>query len=107
MPVVLRERVANATADATGKLKLEEAVARAPVLGLDTYNPPRPSFSGTRVAGRFPAGKAGGHIDWDALLYSRGLAANTRDSGRRSGSGEASAHTVSLTHIQMLDKIIK
>ncbi|MBK6510889.1 MAG: methionine synthase [Haliea sp.] len=61
--IVVRERVANRK-PREKELRYAEAVANAPRFDWDAYQPPRPTFIGTRVFDHFPLAELVDTIDW-------------------------------------------
>jgi 5-methyltetrahydrofolate--homocysteine methyltransferase len=61
--IVVRERVANRK-PREKELRYAEAVANAPQFDWDAYQPPRPTFIGTRVFDHFPLAELVDTIDW-------------------------------------------
>ncbi len=59
----VRERVANRT-PREKELAYTQAVGNAPLLDWDSYQPPCPTFTGTRVLEDFPLAKLMDTIDW-------------------------------------------
>ena len=69
----VRERIANREPKAK-RLSYAEAVSRAPQLEWDNYQPPRPSFVGTRVFDEFPLQGLIDTIDWTPFFITWELA---------------------------------
>ena len=69
----VRERIANREPKAK-RLSYAEAVSRAPQLEWDNYQPPRPSFVGTRVFDEFPLQGLIDTIDWTPFFTTWELA---------------------------------
>jgi 5-methyltetrahydrofolate--homocysteine methyltransferase len=61
--IVVRERVANRK-PREKELRYVEAVANAPQFDWQAYQPPRPTFLGTRVFDNFPLAELVDTIDW-------------------------------------------
>jgi 5-methyltetrahydrofolate--homocysteine methyltransferase len=70
---VVRERVANRK-PREKQLKYADAVANAPQLDWDTYQPPRPTFIGTRTFDNFPLEKLVEIVDWTPFFITWELA---------------------------------
>ena len=71
--VLVRERVANRK-PREKELSYAEAVANAPQFDWDSYQPPRPSFTGTRVFDEFPLEELVDTIDWTPFFITWELA---------------------------------
>ncbi len=71
--VVVRERVANRK-PSEKRLSYVEAVANAPQLDWQAYQPPRPTFLGTRVFDDFPLAQLVDTIDWTPFFITWELA---------------------------------
>jgi 5-methyltetrahydrofolate--homocysteine methyltransferase len=69
----VRERVENRV-PRSKTLKYEQAVARGPHFDWDNYQPPRPTFLGTRVLADFPLGQLVDTIDWTPFFITWELA---------------------------------
>ncbi|MDG1388131.1 MAG: methionine synthase [Halioglobus sp.] len=69
----VRERIANREPKAK-RLSYAQAVSRAPQLEWDNYQPPRPSFVGTRVFDEFPLQGLIDTIDWTPFFITWELA---------------------------------
>jgi 5-methyltetrahydrofolate--homocysteine methyltransferase len=71
--IVVRERVANRK-PREKELHYAEAVANAPQFDWDAYQPPRPTFIGTRVFDNFPLAELVETIDWTPFFITWELA---------------------------------
>jgi 5-methyltetrahydrofolate--homocysteine methyltransferase len=70
---VVRERIANRKPRAR-QLSYPQAIANAPHLDWDNYQPPRPTFTGTRVFDDFPLEQLIDTIDWTPFFITWELA---------------------------------
>jgi 5-methyltetrahydrofolate--homocysteine methyltransferase len=71
--IVVRERVANRK-PREKELSYTEAVANAPQFDWEAYQPPRPTFIGTRVFDNFPLAELVDTIDWTPFFITWELA---------------------------------
>jgi 5-methyltetrahydrofolate--homocysteine methyltransferase len=71
--MVVRERVANRK-PREKELSYAEAVANAPQFDWEAYQPPRPTFIGTRVFDNFPLAELVDTIDWTPFFITWELA---------------------------------
>ncbi|AQA18918.1 methionine synthase [Halioglobus japonicus] len=69
----VRERIANRE-PRSKRLSYDAAIARAPQLDWDSYQPPKPAFTGVRVFDDFPLDELVDTIDWTPFFITWELA---------------------------------